>query len=141
MTNWVNDILDTYHLGNYRNEESYYERLKLAHAKEDFNNFVVEKLENITGFSGTYNMDMTDIIKILFLLAEKPMHQLDVISIVNLPERYVNLIYAVCDDNELMEYGSNLQSAWITDLGRESIDPFKCELYFDYMRKKLNVSS
>lgn len=80
---------------------------------------VKEILEEITGFQGSFNVDMTDFIRVLSELAKEHRHQLDIVSIVGLPQPYVNLIYAVCCDCDLIDWEYNLQGSFITDLGRD----------------------
>lgn len=80
---------------------------------------VQKRLEEITGFEGSFNVDMTDFIRVLSELAKEHRHQYEIVSIVGLPQAYVNLIYAVCCDCELIDWEYNLQGSFITDLGRD----------------------
>lgn len=82
----------------------------------------LERLEQITGFEGSYNVDLTDFIRVLSELAKQHRHQYEIVSIVNLPQAYVNLIYAVCCECGLIDWNYNLQDSWITDLGRDVLN-------------------
>lgn len=86
------------------------------------------KLEKITGFCGTNNQDFSDFVSVIKMNNEmrdrneiaRPEY---LAKILNLGENYINLIYCVLYKNECLEYGTSLQSSWLTDLGKETINP------------------
>lgn len=131
----IRDQFDDIWSDVWRGEEYYNKLFELAEDEEDYYLFIHYKLEEITSLSGTNNMDFTDFARVLKELSFEKLTQEEIITKLNLPEAYVNLIYAVCSYNDLLGYGTRLQLSWITDLGRECIDPSKCKLFFKYMRK------
>jgi len=130
------DLLDE--LDNCLNIEDYkknYNKMLNCVKTGDQLNMVIQyKLEEITGFSGTYNQDFTDFIRVIKLLASKVsvakcglrrvevIMQEDVAHSLGLSEDYTRLIYSVLCSKNCLEYGTSLRGAWICELGEEVLN-------------------
>ena len=143
-------------------KEIYSIALKLATKENRIHELLQWKLEQVTGFGGSYNCDFTDFINVITILDNNRKHNEkreqyissslifpkleyrynrmeDVAKQLKLPEEYVNLIYCVLDKNDCMEYGVNLQCAWLTNLGIEMINPELGEEFLKLEEKKYYV--
>jgi len=114
-------------------KETYNKMLNCVKTDDHINMVIQYKLEEITGFSGTYNQDFTDFIKVLELLASKIsvgedglktidcIMQEEVALCLDLSEAYIQLIYSVLCSKNCLEYGTSLRGAFVTELGEEAL--------------------
>ena len=131
----------------------YNEALSSAKDDEDLDYIRCNKIRKIIDFTGTYNFDATDILTVLKLLAEmrctdgndpiisdesrRGMHNINFVSkTLNISENYAHLIFCVLDYNGLIEYGSSLYSAFITDLGLDMLNPEYTKVFRTAILKK-----
>ena len=126
-------------------KEIYQIALELAEKEGKIDWLIDWKLEQLTGYCGTNNYNFSDFIKVLRILKEnkdynKQTERLkastlvipersykfdtmeDIAKLLNLPENYINLIYCVLFRNGCLQYGVNLQCAWIDTLGEEIVN-------------------
>lgn len=118
--------------------ERYNELLAMAIDEKDLDIFRAQKLQCLIGFGGSNNFDATafDVIEVLKAIRDEVPERWQgaIAEHLGFPENYVNLIYCILSAAELLEYGTSLQSAWISSNGLEILNP----AYTDEYRKMID---
>ncbi len=105
-------------------------------------NYDTTDLQEIIGFSGTNNWDDEDMFNVLLTLNNRDLCRDNwdnqkngyglvgaVSHLLNLPYNYVNIMFCVANDHDLIEYGTNLQIGWVTNKAKKVIKRRQSNLF------------